>query len=145
MEQGLCRRQVHDRDHGAAERVDLAELRDAGDRVLLDRAVGGHADLVADRVVVLGRGAGVDRELAAALRPLAGLELERAELRLGVVEGGHDRRVLAAERLAVAPDQLGGGVVLDAAGGRVDLGKCATSRSRLDGMVGTSAVSDSTT
>ena len=48
LEQRLGRREVEDRQRGAAERVDRAEAGDAGDLVGLRRAVAGGADRVAD-------------------------------------------------------------------------------------------------
>ena len=55
-----------------------------------------------------GRGAGVERDLPASLGPLAGLELERAELRLGrVVAECELGRAVGPDGLAVAPVDLG--------------------------------------
>ena len=73
--------------------------------------------------MLLGGGAGVDRDLAGALRRLAGLELERAEAGVGGVVAAAD--ALLGDGLAVLADDVGdvGLGRADVAGGRLDLGQ----------------------
>ena len=71
---------------------------DAGDRVAALGAERGDGDRVADAVVLLGGGAGVDRRPASApCAHCAGLELQRAELRLGGVDSRAPTRLRGAE------------------------------------------------
>ena len=90
-----------------------------------ERVLPARGDLhgVADRVVLLGGGAGVDDDLPRALGPFAGLELERGEARVGGVVA--DARALLGDRLAVVADDVGGVGLLgrDVAAGGLDLGQ----------------------
>ena len=84
-EQRLGGLDVPGRDAREAERIDVTERRDS--RQLVGARVAARRDLhgVADPVVLLGGGAGVDDDLLGALGPFAGLELERGEARVGGV------------------------------------------------------------
>src|SRR5207253_1919333 len=92
------------RDAGKPERVDVAILDGAGQLVGGRLAERRDLDGVADLVVLLGGGAGVDDDLLRALGPGARLELQRGELRvLGVVARAD---ALAGDLLAVRADDV---------------------------------------
>ena len=82
-----------------------AELDDPRDAEPLDRAFDLHADLVADREVLLLRDARVDHDLVGP-GPLALDEAERVERRVAVGDREAEvRRAAEDDRLAVLPDQ----------------------------------------
>src|SRR5207244_8608927 len=70
------------------------------------RPVGEDADAVPDREVLLLRGRLVDRDLAAAARPVAAHEVDGAEALVGrAVEADRSAGTRGADRLAVAADE----------------------------------------
>ena len=118
---------VPDRERGAADRVDAADLGDARQRERARRPVGADADGVADREVVAGRSRLVDHDLVRPRRPRALDELERAEPLVGRVEAETERRIVARDRLALLVQDLGlvgvASEVEDRAGGIAHLGQ----------------------
>ena len=100
------------------------------------RAADRDADAVADREVVLRRGAGVEDDLARAAGPAAARQTQRVEARLRRIDAETERRAaVAGDHLAVLVDQLRDvGVrveVEDLAGGRLDARRVADAREQL--------------
>ena len=102
-EQGLGRAQVHDRRGGGAERVDVAEPRDARDAHPARGALAGHLHGVADLPALLLGGAGVDDDLVRAAGEAALAQLERGQVAraLGAGVVAHAEVGAVADRLAV--------------------------------------------
>ena len=126
VQQRLGGGQVPDRDRGAAERVEPSEGGDAGHLVAVLGAERCHGDRVADAEVLRGGRVGVEGDLLGPFGPLAGLELERAELRQRRVVAESELGCAAgADGLAVAAEDLGpvGRDRRDRAAGRLDLGQ----------------------
>ena len=108
VEQLLRGLEVEHRGGHGAERLDVAEARDADDTERAGLVARVDADAVADRVVLLLRRGGVDDDLARPGRPAAGLEAERRQLRgawSGRVEALAEVRAVA-DGLAVVADDL---------------------------------------
>ena len=108
VEQLLRGLEVEHRGGHGAERLDVAEARDADDTERAGLVARVDADAVADRVVLLLRRGGVDDDLARPGRPAAGLEAERRQLRGaggGRVEALAEVRAVA-DGLAVVADDL---------------------------------------
>ena len=126
-EHAAGRLDVEERDRGAAEAVDVAELDDPGQLVAAHRALTGDLDRVADVEVLLVGGARVDHDLARAGGPVAVDELERVEALVGRVDAEAEGRVVALDRLALPVEDLRlvrvAGEVEDRAGGGLDLGQ----------------------
>ena len=126
VQQRLGGGEVPDRDRGAAERVEPSEGGDAGHLVAVLGSERCHGDRVTDCEVLRGRRVGVEGDLLRPFGPLAGLELERAELRQRrVVAESELGCVAGADGLAVAAEDLGpvGRDRRDRATGRLDLGQ----------------------
>ena len=116
---------VEQRDRRAAEAVDVAEARDAGELVALDRPFARDLDRVAELEALLLGGVQVDDDLARPRGPVAFDELERVEALVGGLDAEPEGRVVALDRLAVAVEDLClvrvARQVEDRAGGGLDL------------------------
>ena len=97
---------VEQRDRRAAEAVDVAEARDAGQLVALDRPLARDLDRVAELEALLLGGVQVDDDLARPRGPVARDELERVEALVGGLDAEPEGRVVALDRLALAVEDL---------------------------------------
>ena len=100
------RRDVEDRDRGAAEAVDVAEASNARERVRAHRALAGDLDLLADVEALALCGRDVDHDLVRACGPVARDELERVEALVCGVDAEAEGGIRALDGLAVAVEDL---------------------------------------
>src|SRR4051812_2107436 len=105
MQQRLCGPDVPGRDAREAQGVDRAEARDAGDAVGMLDAQRPDDDPVADLVVLLRGRPGVDDDVAGPASPVAALQPQRAEARVGGADSGAEP--FAGVLLAVASGAVG--------------------------------------